>query len=112
MTKIRELRLKNKISQSQLAKVLNITQQAVSAYEQGIREPDSSTIRTIAEYFDVSTDYLLGKTNTANRSNTENEGRACHSIDISDLPEVAKKQVEEYVELLRLKYNSDRSLKK
>lgn len=50
----------NKISQSQLAAVLDVKQQTISRYMKGEREPTIEAIIEIAKYFGVSTDYLLG----------------------------------------------------
>ena len=49
--------------QKDLAKYLNITTSAYGYYEQGKRNPDIEILRKLADYFDVSTDYLLGRTN-------------------------------------------------
>ena len=56
---IRELRTQKEISQATLASVLGVTQQAVAKWERDKAEPDSSTIKQIAKYFNVSIDYLL-----------------------------------------------------
>lgn len=55
-----ELMKENKISQSMLAKVLNVKQQTISRYIKGEREPDIDIIIAIAKYFEVTADYLLG----------------------------------------------------
>lgn len=57
---IKMLRKNKKISQSQLAKELKVTQQAVGKWETGKSTPDSATLKTIAEYFSTSVDFLLG----------------------------------------------------
>ena len=58
---IKELRLEEGISQRELGKRLNVyTQETVSCWEIGQREPDLDTLLKIARYFQVSTDYLLG----------------------------------------------------
>ena len=49
-----------KISQSQLAKELQVTQQAVGKWETGKSTPDSDTLRRIANFFNTSVDFLLG----------------------------------------------------
>ncbi len=56
-----ELRLERKLSQEKLAKVFNIGQQTVSKWENCICEPDYDTLLKVADYFDVTTDYLLGR---------------------------------------------------
>lgn len=47
------------LTQKELAKQLNIAPSTLGSYVQNVREPDFSTIKLIAEYFDVSIDYLL-----------------------------------------------------
>jgi transcriptional regulator with XRE-family HTH domain len=60
MNRIKELRTERGITQADLAKILKISDRAVGHYENGDREPDYSTLLKIADYFDVSIDYLLG----------------------------------------------------
>ena len=60
--KLRELRKSKGISQLKLAMDLNMNQNSVSRYENGEREADYATLISIADYFDVSIDYLLGRT--------------------------------------------------
>lgn len=63
LTKLR----KNKgLTQEACAKKLGIPRSTYSNYEGGKREPDIETIRKIAVFFEVSTDYLLGYTNDPN----------------------------------------------
>lgn len=57
--KIKMLRRKRKLTQSQLANELNVTAQAVSKWEKGLSYPDIETIIKISKLFDVTTDYLL-----------------------------------------------------
>ena len=57
--KIRNLRKEKKMSQSELAKMLAVSQTTVTAWETGKAEPSSSAITNLAAFFNVSTDYLL-----------------------------------------------------
>ncbi len=59
---LKSLRTEKGYSQAQLAQKLKAAQNTISNWENGTREPDLSTIAKLAEIFDVSTDYLLGKT--------------------------------------------------
>ncbi|PEO55590.1 transcriptional regulator [Bacillus toyonensis] len=59
--KIAELRKNQKLSQYDLAERLGFSRGKLANYEQGQREPDYDTLKKIADYFEVSTDYLLGR---------------------------------------------------
>ena len=60
--RLRELREENNLTQTNLAKELLIDQRSLSFYEIGKYEPNLDTLKRIAIYFNVSTDYLLGLT--------------------------------------------------
>lgn len=62
MIRLKELREKRKISQVKLAMDLSMNQNSISRYENGTREADYKTLIQFADYFDVSIDYLLGRT--------------------------------------------------
>ncbi len=59
--RIKELREKNGISQQELYLALNVEQSTLANYESNRRVPKPEIILAIANYFHVSTDYLLGK---------------------------------------------------
>ena len=61
--RLRELRKKRGISQLKLAMDLNMNQNSISRYESGVREADYATLIQFADYFNVSIDYLLERTN-------------------------------------------------
>ena len=61
--KLKELRKERKISQLKLAFDLNMNQNTISRYENLERQADYDTLIKFADYFDVSVDYLLGRTN-------------------------------------------------
>ncbi len=60
--RLRQLRKEKDISQEELGKVLSLTKASISLYESGKREPDFETLQKIASFFNVTTDYLLGRT--------------------------------------------------
>ena len=60
--RLKSLRKEKGISQLKLALDLNMSQNSISRYETGEREADYRTLILIADYFDVSIDYLLGRT--------------------------------------------------
>ena len=57
--KLRELRTQNHISQDRLAKELNVGRTTITNYESGESKPDIEMVKKIANYFNVSIDYLL-----------------------------------------------------
>lgn len=66
MNRIKEIRQEKKLSQKDLAKKLNISQQAISLYEKGDREPKLETWDKLAMFFQVPTSYLMGLSNDIN----------------------------------------------
>lgn len=61
--RLKILRLKQKMTQDQLAERLGLTKSAISAYETNLRMPSYESLMAIARIFKVSTDYLLGLEN-------------------------------------------------
>lgn len=59
--KIKELRKRRRITQSDLAKIVNVTQDSISLWEMNKRVPDTQYVILLADYFNVSTDFLLGR---------------------------------------------------
>ena len=64
--RLKELRTQRGISQIKLAMDLNVNQNSISRYESGLREPDYNTLIHIADYFNVSIDYLLYRSENPN----------------------------------------------
>ncbi len=62
MFKLKELRKKNHISQVRLSMEMNMAQNTISQYENEVRQADYETLIAFADFFDVSVDYLLGRT--------------------------------------------------
>ena len=58
--RLRELRIEKQISQSELAKILGVSQRSISSWETGYREPDYEMLEQLADFFDVTMGYLLG----------------------------------------------------
>lgn len=60
--RIKELRNDKEISQQALAKAIGVSQKAIDYWERGVNEPKASYIILLADYFGVTADYLLGRT--------------------------------------------------
>ena len=61
--RLKELRKENGVTQKQIAELLGIAERNYRRYEAGGVDPSSSSTSILADYFGVSTDYLLGRTN-------------------------------------------------
>ena len=72
--KLKDLRMKSNITQRQFAEILKVSAGTVGNWESGTREPDLVMLKKIANYFNVSTDYLLDNENNiqTNRNNITN----------------------------------------
>ncbi len=64
--RLKEIRKKKGISQLKLAMDLHTNQNTISRYETGEREPGIAELIKIADYFDVSIDYLVNRTDNPN----------------------------------------------
>jgi len=62
LMKLKEIRKQHNLSQLKLAIDLNMSQNTISRYENGEREPGLTELILIADYFNISIDYLLGRT--------------------------------------------------
>lgn len=69
--KLRKLRENKGLLQKQLGDALSISPSTIGMYEQGRREPDNLTLRKIANFFEVSIDYLLDNEKAETKSEKE-----------------------------------------
>ena len=68
MLRLKELRENRNLTQAELAKLLKVSPSAIGMYEQGRRDPDSSTLKKLSVLFNVSIDYLLDNQSPQNDS--------------------------------------------
>ncbi|NPV92681.1 MAG: helix-turn-helix transcriptional regulator [Firmicutes bacterium] len=61
--RLRDLRNENDLKQKDLGKIIGVAKSTVSQWESGGRTPDASTLIKLADFFKVSVDYLLDRTN-------------------------------------------------
>jgi len=97
------------MSQLELAEKLGVSQQTVSKYEKGTREPDNATLVRLSEIFNCSIDYLLGRTDIKNPFLVAEE-RGTYSIetiaahhDGEDWTEEELADIEKFKEFVRMK---------
>lgn len=102
MNRIRELREKRDIEQKALAVDLCVSQPTISAWETGAKQPSSKSAAKIADYFDVSIDYLLGRSDV--RKNTQRHKKPFLRIPVlgtvpAGIPVEAMEDIEDWEEL-------------
>ncbi len=66
--RIRKLRLEQNLKQKDLAEKLKISTSSIGMYERELRQPDAEILKKIANYFGVSIDYILGKSDKRDHS--------------------------------------------
>ena len=109
MDLLRELREDHDCSQKDIAAVLGISQQHYSKYETGEYELPLRHFITLAQYYEVSADYLIGRCSYAEKKPLElvyvTRDCTCEKLvqDTLSLSEQGRKSVVEYVELQRMK---------
>lgn len=94
--RLASLRKRKGLSQYALAERLNFSRGQLANYEQGKREPDYNTLQKIADFFEVSVDYLLGRTDKPTPMDDEN-GRPI-SVAFRDGGESLTPEEEEYLQ--------------
>lgn len=105
--RLKQLRSEHKLTQEQLGKKINVTKVSISGYENGNRTPDMETLQNLADVFDVSIDYLLGRSDPKpiqKSSLNDLEMRDDENIfffDLKGLSEEDIEKVKEHIEFLR-----------
>ena len=99
MNKIKQLRIEKGLSQAKLAEKLNVHQTAVSQWEKGRTMPDIEIAQRMAELFNVTLDYLLGReTAISEQKNTEEETLIINKYN--SLNAAGKQVATEYIDYL------------
>lgn len=101
--RLKMLREKAGVSQQKIADMVGLTQQAVGKWENDKAEPDLATVTKLADFFDCSTDYLLGKTNIRKYPHTI----AAHH-DGDDYTEEELADIEKFKEFVRSKREQEK----
>jgi transcriptional regulator with XRE-family HTH domain len=82
------LRERRSLTQNELAKLTNISRSRLSLYEINQREPDLATTRQLADFFNVTIDYLVGRDNIESLLLDTEEKKSNDLIKFLDQPEV------------------------
>lgn len=104
--RLHKLRKEKGLTQQQLGEIVGVGKVTISRYERHGREADYETLVKLAQYFDVSVDYLLGCVSTPRPW-----ADPPRHVPVDDLDEERACKVEDYVRLLRLEYQKQLSEK-
>ena len=83
--RLKELRTGRRISQERLAKQLNYGYTAIANYESGRNEPSIADLCRIADFFDVSVDYLIGRTENMMSHKSPELHKRLHDTTLLDI---------------------------
>ncbi|WKV09417.1 helix-turn-helix domain-containing protein [Thermoanaerobacterium sp. CMT5567-10] len=110
--RLKSLREEKKLSQEELSQLINISRSTLSMYEINKRQPDPETLQKIADFFDVSVDYLLGRTDKRNIDVSNDVDERLHKVmqelgpDVLlafyDLPNMTDEEKENVITLLEV----------
>lgn len=108
--RLKDLRISRNMTQGDLADAIGNTKQAISQYERGVRQPDFETLEALCDFFNVSSDYILGKSSVTMRFVDSNELKLLDGFSsgvVSELFEIVnrlnqegREKVLEYAKLL------------
>ena len=103
--RIKKLRLEEGFKQKDLAEKLGISASSVGMYEREERQPDAETLKTIADFFDVSVDYILGNSNKRDHKHltAKDKRDISRTLDeLADQIEVTKEDAELLIDAIEL----------
>ena len=104
--KLAELRRERNMSQKEFSKVFNVAQNTISQWEQGKRNMDTEILIKLADFFQVTTDYLLGRSETVSHPARSFDLSASEKLLVKKyrtLPPLSKETLDTVLESLYLK---------
>jgi transcriptional regulator with XRE-family HTH domain len=106
--RLRALRKENNLTMKQLGDKLSLAESTISGYENSNRKPDMDILRRFADFFDVSTDYLLGRTNNLG-SGFSDEDMMDPELDLlfKEIKEDSPERREQLLKIWRIIKNED-----
>lgn len=104
MNRLRFLRNEREESLEKIANFLNVTIQTISNYETGKREMTPDTILRLAEYFNCTTDFLLGKSDIRSPEELKKVPFAnSGGLDLNGLDDEDMKELQEQIDFIKFK---------
>ena len=105
LNRLKQLRLERGLLQSDIAKVIKKSERIVGFYETGESDMNTETLSILADFFNVSIDYLLGKTDIRN---LENEFKFAYHKEIEGLTEDEIKEALEFYKMVKNRKNKEK----
>lgn len=107
--RLRNLRLEKGMTQEELASSFNLHKTRISQYELNKRQADDDMKKKLADFFNVSLDYIMGYTDIKESANdilNSNDYTIALNSDheYDELPNEAKKEIENFIEYVKNKY--------
>ena len=106
--RIHSLRIKCGLTQKELSEIIGVSVVSIGGWENGTRKPSAEAVIALAKALNVTTDYLLGRTNERNPKKErfqDVDTIAAHRIgNIEQLSDEGLEELDNYIELLKLKY--------
>lgn len=109
MERIRELRKKQKLTMKRLGEAIGVAESTISLYENGKRQPDNETLQKIAKFFNTTTDYLLGCTDTPNPNDLDKQLEGIDFAlwgEVQDLTDEEKQDILNFARFTKSKRNN------
>lgn len=113
--RLKHARERKKLSQIEAAKLLGISNGTLSGYERNYRDPDTNILEKMADLYEVTTDYLLGRTDDPTPSNVDKikklglkEDEEIHFFDLEGLSDEDIEFIKNQIEFLRKKAKQHR----
>lgn len=108
MKRIRELRKERKMTMKQLGEIIGVAESTISLYETGKRQPDNDILQRLADFFDTSTDYLLGRTDEKSENSLDKQLEGVDFAlwgEVHDLTDEEKQDIINFVKFTKSKRN-------
>lgn len=110
--RIRNLRETREMSQIELAKIIGINNSVLSRIESGKRDVEDFLLVKFAEYFKVTSDYLLGRTNAPSPRELPDTVAPYLPEGFDELSPEARKEVLDFIDYIMVKYAKEEDKKK
>lgn len=101
--RLKLLRKERRLTQNELAEYLHTKNTTISNYENEVSSPDMDMLKEIASFFNVSTDYLLGKTNTRDENVSDIDVAFYNQHGI--ITEEQRKEIENFIAFIKSRDN-------